>query len=204
MFSSDVDTYTFLILCLPWLRRFSHKRPFLWINRFKPFFDAYFGQLKTKHQYSVGLFLLVRVSLLVLFTLTSALYPLVSIVATVSVIHVILMLVYLALGEQVYKKMYLSVLEGCFLLNLLLLCVGTLYTQATGQANTAVLFISLILAFVKFLGTGIFHAFVRVRATYITYKRRKSPQTVVESQKRTVPVLNNELYREPLLDTCTN
>ena len=64
--------YTTVLLTLQWLRRKSYLKPLRWINRWKPFFDAYFGQIKPKHHYWVGLLLLVRVVLLVLFAATSA------------------------------------------------------------------------------------------------------------------------------------
>ena len=59
--------YTIILFTLQWLRQLSHLRPLLWINRWKPFFDAYFGQIKPKHQYWVGLLLLLRIFLLVLY-----------------------------------------------------------------------------------------------------------------------------------------
>ena len=59
--------YTSVLLSIQWLRRKTHLKPFRWIIRWTPLFDAYHGQLKPKHHYWVGILLLVRVLLFVLF-----------------------------------------------------------------------------------------------------------------------------------------
>ena len=41
--------YMVILLTLQWLRRKTYLKPLRWINRWKPFFDAHFGQLKPKH-----------------------------------------------------------------------------------------------------------------------------------------------------------
>lgn len=63
--------YMVILLTLQWLRRRAYLKPLRWINRWKPFFDAHFGQLKPKNTYWVGLLLLVRLVLLILFSSTS-------------------------------------------------------------------------------------------------------------------------------------
>ena len=56
--------FTSVLLTYQCLRRKSHLRPLHWVNRWRPFFDAYLGQLKPKQQYWVGLLLVVRALLL--------------------------------------------------------------------------------------------------------------------------------------------
>ena len=48
------------------------------INRFIPFYDAYFAPLKDKHHYWFGTLLLVRIAILVSFTVISSTFPLLS------------------------------------------------------------------------------------------------------------------------------
>ena len=133
--------YTTVLLTLQWLRRKSYLKPLRWINRWKPFFDAYFGQIKPKHHYWVGLLLLVRVVLLVLFAATSAVVPRINILA-IAVLGLSLF-IYMSLRGLMYKSIRLSIFEGSFIVNLTILAVGNstcyLTTQATHQLYTRLL-----------------------------------------------------------------
>ena len=59
---------TLLLLFIQPLRRVSHLRPLKWISKLAPVFDAYFSPLKDKHQYWLGIMLLVRGILMALLT----------------------------------------------------------------------------------------------------------------------------------------
>ena len=41
--------YTFMLVGVQVLQRFSHHKPFFWVNKFKPLLDAYTGPYKDKH-----------------------------------------------------------------------------------------------------------------------------------------------------------
>ena len=49
--------YTLLLLFGQWLQAISHLRLFSWVNRLKPFMDAYHAPYKVKHCYWPGLLL---------------------------------------------------------------------------------------------------------------------------------------------------
>ena len=196
--------YTTVLLTLQCLRRKAYLKPLRWINRWKPFFDAYFGQLKPKHQYWVGLLLLVRVFLLVLFAGTSAVAPGINIIAIA--ITCILMLAYTSLNGLVYKKWYLSFLENSFLVNLSVLAAGTLYMQAQDNPNSPVMYtVSIAIAFFKFLGIVFYHIWDRMRMSYKTYKRRHTNvegRRDIELRVVTGGADHSHMhYREPLLDS---
>lgn len=60
-----------LLLIQP-LRRVSHHFPFRWVNKWKPFFDAYTGPLKDRYHYWTGFLLLSRAVLTITNATTTA------------------------------------------------------------------------------------------------------------------------------------
>ncbi|MCG8623379.1 MAG: hypothetical protein MJE68_15475, partial [Proteobacteria bacterium] len=60
--------YTFILLMIQFLYKISHYRVMFWVQRLKPFFDAYTGPYRANHRYWTGLLLIVRISLLVIFS----------------------------------------------------------------------------------------------------------------------------------------
>ena len=61
--------YTLSLVSIQWLLKISHYRIMFWVQKLKPFFDAYTGPYKVQHRYWTGLLLLVRIILLVIFSL---------------------------------------------------------------------------------------------------------------------------------------
>ena len=195
--------YTTVLLTLQWLRRKSYLKPLRWINRWKPFFDAYFGQLKPKHYYWIGLLLLVRVVLLVVIAATSAVVPRINILAIVVV--GVCLLILMATAGSVYKSRSLSIIEGSFIANLTGLGVAKLYIQTNGEASKLVSYSSIGVAFVQFLAIVIYHIWLRLKSTYLTYKRRhrEGENTLTDRELRVIAAVPHTPmhYREPLLDS---
>ena len=195
--------YTTVLLTLQLLRRKSYLKPLRWINRWKPFFDAYFGQLKPKHYYWIGLLLLVRVILLVLFASTSAVVPKLNILAMV--ISGNLLLVKQIYTGSMYKSLHLSILENSFIVNLTILGVGKLYMLPNDPGHKPVIYTSIGVVFIVFLAIVIYHTWERLKSTYLTYKRRHrvGENTTTDGQLRVVAAVphNHMHYREPLLDS---
>ena len=109
--------YVSTLLLVPWLKRKSHLKPLCWIKRWKPFYDAYYGPLKDKHHYWVGLLLIVRGALLVLFSVTSTSAPNINILSMILTPSVLLL--YTSHRGNVYKNRFLSICENSFFLNLI-------------------------------------------------------------------------------------
>ena len=59
--------YTTVLLFVPCIQKLTNYRLIHWIRKLKPFFDANFGPFKDKHRYWVGVMLLVRAILLLVF-----------------------------------------------------------------------------------------------------------------------------------------
>ena len=195
--------YTTVLLTLQWLRRKSYLKPLRWINRWKPFFDAYFGQLKPKHHYWVGLLLLVRVVLLEMIAATSAVVPKLNII-TMVIIGLMLLVKQIYTGS-IYKSLHLSILENSFIVNLTVLGVSKLYMLPNDPGHTPVVYTSIGVVFIEFLAIVIYHTWSRLKSTYLTYKRRHSEgeDTPTDRELRVVAAVphNRMHYREPLLDS---
>ena len=192
--------FTSVLLTYQCLRRKSHLRPLHWVNRWRPFFDAYLGQLKPKHQYWVGLLLVVRVLLLTLFAVTSAVIPIINILA-IAIVGVCLLIH----GWTMYMSFSLSVLETSFIINLTILAFVKPYTQTAYRADVAVTYTSLTIVFLQFIAIVIYHFYCQAKYTYITYKRRHTLCTSesIGREMRIVPQAVQIQYREPLLESVS-
>ena len=163
--------YTIVLFTLQWLRQKSHLTPLQWINRWKPFFDAYFGKIKPKHQYWVGLLLLLRVFLLVFYAATSTVAPRINILAIVGVGFFLFVYMQLIQTGYIYTSIPLSLLEESFIVNLTILGIIKLYLPPNDPAHTALIYTSLGIVFIEFLIIVIYHIWNRISSIYLTHKR---------------------------------
>ena len=111
--------YTLLLLFGQWLQAISHLRLFSWVNRLKPFMDAYQAPYKAKHRYWPGLLLVLRFVLLLVFALNTQQNPSVNLLAIL--IEVVNLFLWLSISGGVYTNGYVNVLEGSFAFNLIIL-----------------------------------------------------------------------------------
>ncbi len=185
--------FTLVLLTHQYLQRKSHTKYLNWINRWKPFFDAYLGQFKAKQQYWVGLLLTMRVILLLLLAGTSTSMPRINLLAT-SFVGVGL-LIHCAVRGMPYRSKWLSLLEMTFILNFILLANLKLYTESDTTADMVITYISIGVVFVQFLLIVAYHTIVRFQTLY--YRRRKR---VINTHTELTAIPTN-FYREPLLDS---
>ena len=136
--------YTLLLIVIQWLRRISHLKFLSWINRFIPVFDAHFAPLKHRYHYWFGVFLLVRGTLLVVFTLTSAVWPTANLL--VLLVFMIVLLSYIS-AKRVYQSKSLNILDGFTFFNLSVLsaAVGILSNH-----KAIFVYVSMTFAFIQF------------------------------------------------------
>jgi predicted outer membrane repeat protein len=96
--------YTLTIFSIQWLQKFSHYKPFHWVNKLKPFFDAYTGPYKDKHRYWTGLLLLVRIVLFIVYSTNTSGDPAINIFA--SIVVVMCLFAYLAFLVELTRTCY--------------------------------------------------------------------------------------------------
>ena len=163
--------YTLLLLLGQWLQAISHLRLFSWVNRLKPFIDSYHAPYKPKHRYWPGLLLVLRFVLLLVFALNPQQDPSVNLI-TILVGTGFLQLWALASGG-VYKNWYLDILEGSFVLNLIILVGNTYHVSHSEGNHLAVWYTSVSIALFTFIAILTYHIFQQVRHTKLWKKMPK-------------------------------
>ena len=152
--------FTMLILLGPLLQAKSHWRLLNWVNKLKPFLDAFYGPYTSWYRYWPGILLLAR---LVIFG-TVAYYSLGDghfKLVTISVAVAMLLLVWLVIGIQthrvsLYQKRGLNYLELFFHMNLLIFAIFSIYhTQITERTRNQQLLASVMVGSVLFVFCGI-------------------------------------------------
>ena len=167
--------YTVLLLFEQCIQKISNYWIRKWMLRLKPFLDAYFGPFRGEHRYWVGVLLVARAVLLLVFGLNSTNDPSVNLLAITTVAVLLLIhlpydthkIVYLNgagkhirfWGGSYYHKWYLSLLENSFILNLLMLATGSLYVLAAEGDQTVVVYTSVSITFCQFIVIIIFHGY---------------------------------------------
>lgn len=148
--------FTVSLLCIRHIFSLStFCRCFNFINRLKPFFDAFSGPFKDNATFWPGLLLLVRLILLIVNTLPNehAYY-----IITITVSMLSALMVYL---NGIYKKRILNIIEHSFLLNLVVIFATLTFTKAENNGCNSfcklTTYGSLVIAFVTFVGIIGYH-----------------------------------------------
>ena len=120
---------TFLLLLGPVLQKWSNYKMLRWVNRIKPFFDAFYGPFTSRSRYWVGILLLAR---LILFMF--AVYSLGDIyfhMLIISTLATTVLVTWIVLGQglSIYAKTHLNYLELFFYFNLVLFSNASAYIQ---------------------------------------------------------------------------
>ena len=125
--------YTLSLVTIQWLFRVSHYRVLFWVQKFKSLFDAYTGPHKTGHRYWTGLLLIVRLVVLIGFSLNRANNPSINLFI-ISIISFALIL-FLYATRWVYKNAINNCLEITFVLNLGILSTSILFDMANNKQS---------------------------------------------------------------------
>ena len=196
--------YTIILLFAPCLRKISHFRPLRWIDRQKPFFDAYFSPLKDKQQYWFGLMLLARGFLMLVWVITSSRSP------NVRIFAIALVSTLLILHPYQYKNWVLTLLEKSFFLNLVILsCSFMIMTlDSVTKAVGPVIFTSVCIVLLQFVGIVFYHSFVAIRKccghkcrNKVEPRHNRSGYQALDNNNRLR--YENSRFREPLLETSS-
>ena len=148
-------------------------------HRINPILDSFIGRLKKNHEYWIGLSLIVRV---ILSLVTILLYPQIVLQILIIVLFIFGLLVF-----QVYKRIYLSLIEAVFLINLLI--VSSIFLgKKNNQLFAISISVSVLISALMFMGICIYHGikFVQgvrpkvasyIRARLVTKRKIKEPES---------------------------
>ena len=160
---------TLLLLLGQWIQAQSERKCFKWISdyRVSTFLDMYHGPFKNKHRYWSGLLLVARFCLFLVFALN------VNGDSSVNILAITVCLIGLQsiiFQFNVYKSWYLNVLEASFIINLLLLAIGTYYVEISGGNQSALTYTSVSVAFATFCGIVIYHSYLHIKDSKLIEK----------------------------------
>ena len=163
--------YTTLLLLAPLLQKSRHQALF-WMAKFKPLFDAYMGSYKDNCRYSVGLLLLARVILFLVFSANVFGDPAINLLAIIAM--VICICVHRTVVSGVYKHKYLNIIEYSFLVNIILLSSSALYTTRNNNGRQDIIaYISAGIAFAIFIAIILYHLYYVIKCSQILKIIRK-------------------------------
>ena len=109
--------FALCLLFIQCLQKVSEKRPFLWVNRFKPIFDVYTAPFTSSGRFWTGLLLLSRCVLLLITAVNVNGNPN-TVLGAISITVVLLLLIAGLLPAGLYRRRCLNVLEYSSLVNL--------------------------------------------------------------------------------------
>ena len=201
--------YTLTIFGIQWLQIFSHYKPFLWVNKFKPLFDAYTGPYKDKHRYWTGLLLLVRIGLFIVFSTNTSGDPAINLLAIIIV--VMCLFAHLAIFGGIYKNWALNILEYSSLLNLAILSAAILYTTSVADNPNHVLSqVSVSITLCTTMLVTAYYGFIAILKAFKLDKKMwrsdKTDQQLSETANEHNAILNPPVthsvieLKEPLLE----
>ena len=165
--------YTLCLAFFQQLQACSGHRLFRWVNKLKPVFDAYAGPYKDKYRFWTGMLLIVRMLLIILFTVNTA----GSIEVNLLIMLVVSCILLLANSNGVYKKWPL---ESFFYLQLAVFSGAALYTRSTNGGITVVADTSIGLSLTVFLAVVGYHIFCRISSLKRAHRYRLKGYVNVE------------------------
>ena len=192
--------YTFLLLFGTRIQAYSHWKLFSWINKIKPFMDAYYAPYKKKSRYWIGILLLVRCALFLTFAFNALGNATVNLLTITTVTVGLTALAWLQ--GRLYAKIYNDILEAVFILNLSVFAAATYHVKEIDGSQTILAYSSTGLAFVIFIGIILYHVYLRLQNTPCWKKVSKPDcqhfvmQTVHRKKKDTDHETRNEAMKQ--------
>ena len=208
---SYIFPLTLLVLLAPCLQSRSHHKAFKWVNRLKPFFDAYQGPYSDKFRFWTGLLLISRVVLFIVYASNYESDPSLSFFCTTAIAVILAMIL---VKTAVYRHNLANSIELLSLLNIVTLCAVSWLTTTTGYEKwpypirECTIYISVSVMIVVFLGIVLYQLVIMTCPKAFDKRRKLVEQTTtvdtdqfsVSAEPPTSTTVSVEL-KEPLLDT---
>ena len=223
--------YTLALLFIQCLRKRSDMRILFWVNKLKPFFDAYTGPYKNKYHFWTGFLLMIRLVLFVGIATNTSKGPAFNL-ALITTITALLLLI---MQPGIYKNRVLNIIEASTFFNLILFTALTAYDTELILSNDLSILLCVGSMFLLFCGVVVYHVFSKLSETqkwrlvkvWLLDKRwpwmkRKPIRSLIlphdpdnndlsSSNGELDPILHNappvvryDQYREPLIETEKN
>ena len=211
---------TLLVLLAPCLQARSHHKAFRWVNRLKPFLDAYQGPYSDKFRFWTGLLLIVRLLLVIIDASNYETDPSMSFFCTMGVT---IPLAVVLIKAAVYRHTLANCIELFSLLNLVILFAVSWLTTTTGylkwhKIREYATYISVAVTMLAFMGIILYQllAAIHPKLIMVVYPKvfnrqdKSTEQTTGETAhavsvepptSTTVELQECDQLKEPLLET---
>ena len=161
--------YTFILLTVQLLYKVSHYRFMFWVQRLKPFFDAYTGPYKASHRYWTGLLLVARIVLLVTFSANVENNLSVNLTAIITVSS--LLLGWMSAVNWIYESRINNFLEAFFLTNIIVTSAAVSFNLTNNRAESPVaIYLSTSVTLILFTGIILYHVHRQLSVTRVGSK----------------------------------
>ena len=206
--------YVGLISFGHYLQKYSNKRGLNWLIKIKPILDAYYAPFCKNTRYWAGLTLFVRACLSITYTTLENKEHITILVIVPSVLTGITLILWLQ--HKIYQKRFLNMLEGSFIVNVIILSIATHHITKERNTHQLILtYTSVAIAFIEFLAIVAVHAWHRLNLKWLYMKwtqyrktfnnNRSSNQCAAKVKDMDKPrgnVSSTMVFniREPLLD----
>ena len=147
--------YTIILLMIQFVSKISHYRAMFWVQRLKPFFDAYTDPYRANHRYWTGLLLVARIALLVTFSVNHSNNFSVNLLAIINTS--VFLLGWLNCANRVYKSPLNNILEIVFLCNIVITSAAVYFNILNKKSNSVALYISTGVALTIFIGIVLYN-----------------------------------------------
>ena len=157
------------------LQKYSNKRGLKWLAKIKPILDAYYAPFYKNTCYWVGFLIFIRTSLSITHAALKNTEHITILGVIVSVMTGIAFIPWMQ--QNIYQKKLANILEGSFILNIIILIIMSITTSTTKEDsnNQAIKFYTSIgIAFVEFLAILTFHAWHRLNIKWLFMKYFKN------------------------------
>ena len=162
--------FTLALLFIKHLPRLTSYRMFHWLNKLKPFLDAYTGPYMDEYRFWVGFQLLIRIFLI---CATASRTDSDFLLLLVSGVCALLLSVNYFYGTRIYKKRSTNVIEALLLLNLIFWSMATVYFERLNMSTHAAVYVFTGLTFLQFCMVLIcYHLYKPACRSYVHAKIR--------------------------------
>ena len=223
--------YTLALLFIQYLRKRSDMRILFWVNKLKPFFDAYTGPYKDRYHFWTGFLLMMRLFLFVGIAVNKSKGPALNLSLITGVTAFLLLL----MQPGIYKNWVLNIIEGFTFFNIIIFTAFTAYDTELIYSNDYPILICVGSMFLLFCGVLGYHVFIKLSVTNKwrhmkvwlldkkwPWMKRKPIRSLIlpydpdnndlsSSDDELDPILHNappvaryDQYREPLIETEEN
>ncbi len=151
--------YNLLLLSGYKLQAYSNRKGLQWLNKLKPFLDAYYAPFTRNGRFWPGLLLFLRACVLVSETASLENRKDVTLIITAILFTLAISLSWTC---SIYENKYINVLEISYIINSIILVTGTYCITKDGGNQRALVYVSISIALLEFVGVLIYHILIRI------------------------------------------